>query len=385
MIRRAALLALSLAVASCARPDAASEPRSLAVLRVGAVPLLEIGVVEGDEHYTFQDVTGVLPLPSGDVVVADGGAGELTRYAADGTFVRRWGRRGQGPGEFGSLSRVYPWTGDSVAALDQANVRVSVFGPDGGFSRQIDAHTLSGDTLFAMDVWLYGRFWVDGAVDAAARSRVRAALDRLPAPPSPPGWRYARVAADQRVWVREPGVEPDGRRRWTVLDPSGTPSAVATTPARFDPRYLGADRVVGRWRDGNDVNFVRGYALERTGETRPAPVWLSAAAERTDVPPPEEAEFLATIRTAIKRMASAQEIHYASHYSYTSETDSLEWEAPEGVLVDFVDAGTRGWTAVFTHPGFDRICGLSYGADVPPGWQPGHIVCGAAASSGGEG
>ncbi len=379
MIRRAVLLALPLAAAACAAPEAPPEARELAVMGLGTPPLLEIGVMEGDDHYTFQDVTGVLRLPSGEVVVSDGGSGEVTRYAADGSFVRRWGGRGEGPGEFRALSRVYPWAGDSIAALDQAIGRLSVFDAGGRFARQVDARDVSGDSLFAMDVWLYGRYWVDGAVDAAARSRVRAALDRLPSPTAPPGYRLVRVATDGRLWIREPAVEGDGKRAWTVLDPSGTPTAVVDVPERLDPQYLAADRVMGRWRGENDVNFVRTYALVDAGGVRPEPAWLASPAARPDVAAPAQEEFLALIRGSLKQMASAQEIHYATHYTYTAEVDSLEWEAPEGLVADVVRAGTRGWTAVFTHPGLDRICGLSYGFNVPPGWQPGAIVCGPAA------
>jgi hypothetical protein len=267
-----------------------------------------------------------------------------------------------------------------VAALDQQSRRLSVFDADGDFGRQVDAPEVSGDSLFAMDVWLYGRFWVDGAVGREARSTVRAALDRLPQPVAAPGYRYVRVAADGRLWVREPHAAQPGTTAWTVIDASGTPVAAAVLPDRLDPQHLGAERVIGRWRGESDVNFVRAYALRETGTTTHAPAWITSPEPRLDVPAPEEAEFLAMIRTAIRQMASAQEIHYATHYGYTSETDSLTWEAPEGLEVDFVDAGTRGWTAVFTHPGLDRICGLSYGFDVPAGWRPGAIACGPSAA-----
>jgi len=386
MSRRPLLLALLPLACACAEPGVRSRSRSvdLPVLSVDATPALEIGVLEGDERYTFQNVTSVTPLSSGALVVADAGAAELLRYAADGTFERRWGGRGGGPGEFGQLARVYAWTGDSVAALDQQSERLSVFDAVGAFARQVGAREVSGDSLFAMDVWLYGRFWVDGAVGREARSAVRAALDRLPRPVAAPGYRYVRVASDGRLWVREAHASEAGTTAWTVLDASGAPVAAAVLPDRLDPQYLGAGRVIGRWRGESDVNFVRAYELRETGATSAAPAWLTSPESRPDVPAPEEAEFLAMIRNAIKQMASAQEIHYATHYSYTSEIDSLTWEAPEGLVVDFVDAGTRGWTAVFTHPGFDRICGLSYGFDVPAGWRPGAIVCGPAAAHASE-
>jgi hypothetical protein len=343
-------------------------------------PVLEIGVLEGDEHYTFQDVTGLLPLASGGVVVADGGASELSLYAPDGSFVRRWGRLGQGPGEFRMLSRVYPWPGDSVAALEGTTGRLSVFDSAGAFARQTSANVLSGDSLFGMDVWLYGRFWVDGALRRDERSRVRRALAGLAPPASPPGYRVVRVASDGRLWIREPGARPDGTRAWTVLGASGRPEAVVDVPVRLDPQYLGARRVLGRWLGESHVNFVRRYRIEDTGRTEPLPAWLSAPPVSAPTRGPAESDFLDAIREALKRMAVAQEIHYADHGTYTSEIDSLDWERSEDLVVDVVTAGARGWTAVFTHPALDRICGLGYGFTVPPGWPNGGIVCGPPAT-----
>lgn len=373
-------LATVVALAACSEARTPVGAHAVPVLSLGA-PDLEIGVLEGDERYTFQDVTGLLPRPSGGVVVADGGTSELTLYAPDGTFVRRWGGRGEGPGEFRMLSRVYPWPGDSLAALDGSTDRLSVFDSAGSFGRQMPASGLSGDTLFALDVWLYGRFWVDGALDGDARARVRAALDGLNPPPSGPGYRVVRVASDGRLWIREPGARPDGTRPWTVLSASGTPEAVVDVPARLDPQYLGAGRLLGRWRGTSDVHFVRGYRIEDSGRTGPPPAWLSVPRDRAPSGVPAPSDFLDAIRGALKSMAVAQEIHYAGHGTYTAEIDSLDWERPEDVVADVVTAGTRGWTAVFTHPAIDRMCGLGYGYTVPPGWPNGAVVCGPPAAS----
>jgi hypothetical protein len=380
-----AILLLAVAAAwGCAPVEQGSRmPGDLPVLALSAEPSLEIGVMEGDEHYTFQDVVDVLPLPSGELAISDGGASELTLYAPDGTFLRRFGGRGQGPGEFRGLSRIYPWSGDSVLALDNMTQRVSVFDSAGGFARQMPARSLSGDSVFAMDVWLYGRFWVDGAVDASARTRVKRALDRLPPPTTAPGYREVRVASDGRLWIREPASGAEGLRTWTVAGADGRPQALIDIPRSFDPRYLGAKRLVGRWLGDDDVNFVRAYAVEETGRRRATPGWLSAAPpDAGPTPATDEKEIRAQIAAGLKTLASAQEIHYASHSSYTADIDSLGWERPEGMMVDFVNADRRGWVAVFTHPGFDRICGLGYGFTVPPGWPPGAIICGPAATPG---
>jgi hypothetical protein len=370
----------ALALSSCgpAEQSAARRdiPGQLPVLALSQKPALEIGVMEGDAHYTFQNVVGVLPLSSGDLVVSDGGAQELTLYAPDGTFVRRWGGKGDGPGEFRALSHVYAGTGDSIMAEDGRTARVSVFDSAGKLARQVAAKDISGDTLLSMDVWLYGRFWVDGAPEADARARVEAALDHLPPPTSTPGYRVVRVGSDGRLWIREPGVATDGMRAWTVLSAAGEPQAVIDMPERFDPQYFGPHRVVGRWRGDQDVNFVRAYGVEDTGRKAPTPSWLSASPQTTAAPPADEKELRAEIRGAIRNMAVAQEIHYANSLTYTTDLDSLKWERPQDMMVAFVHADQRGWAAVFTRPGFDRLCALAYGFDMPPGWTPGMILCG---------
>ena len=381
MSARVRLLLVSLvpvvvAAASCAPAKQTPRmPQELPVLALSQEPTLQIGVMEGDEHYLFQNVVSVLPLASGELAVSDAGANEVTVYADDGTFLRRWGGRGQGPGEFRMLSRIYPATGDSLMALDMAGYRFSVFDTAGNFARQVPATELSGDTLFSADEWLYGLFWVDGGMSAEARDRVKRALDHLPAPISAPGYRVVKVGADGRLWVREPEVDAQGARRWTVLSSSGQPEATIDIPERLEPQYLDAERVIGRWTGENDVNFVRVYDVARTGADRPTPAWLATPPDSTGVPPADEKEVRAQIVETLKQLAMAQEIHYSTHYTYTSDPDSLKWEKPEDLMVDFVNAGPRGWVAVFTHPGFDRICGLGYGYTTPPGWAPGRIIC----------
>lgn len=372
----AAVAFLALVLAACAPPEHAPHtPLQLPVLALSQKPTLQIGVMEGDAHYTFASVADVLPLPSGEIVVSDGGAQELTLYSPEGTFVRRWGGRGQGPGEFRALSRLYPGTGDSILALDNVTQRVSVFDTAGDYAREMPVRELSGDSVFPGDVWLYGRFWVDGAMAAGARARVRQALDELPPPRSAPGYRVVRVASDGRLWAREPKVTAGGMRVWTVLSAAGEPQALIDIPERFEPQYLGAKRLLGRWRGESDVNFVRAYAVEKTGRQAPTPAWLAGPPDTTTMAPADEKEVRAQILAGVRSMAVKQEIYYAGHYSYTTSIDSLEWEPSGGLTADFVNAGPRGWAAVFTRPDFDRVCALAYGANAPAGWQPGMLVC----------
>ena len=54
---------------------------------------------------------------------------------ADGGFVRQWGRKGEGEGQFNQPNRVVV-KGEEVIVVDSGNHRVQVFGLDGTFVRQ---------------------------------------------------------------------------------------------------------------------------------------------------------------------------------------------------------------------------------------------------------
>jgi hypothetical protein len=83
-------------------------------------PLLEIGVIEGPEELVFAAIESVVRLPDGTVAVSDAGATRISLFDADGAFLRSWGRQGDGPGEFRSLSRIYPLGRDSLMAAVSA-------------------------------------------------------------------------------------------------------------------------------------------------------------------------------------------------------------------------------------------------------------------------
>jgi hypothetical protein len=363
--------------------DAEAAPGTVPVLEAQATPSLEIGVMEGDPNYSFDDVVGTLHLASGNIAVADGGAEQISLFAPDGTFIRHVGGRGEGPGEFSDLVRLYASGSDSIWAAEGMMRRVLVFDSSGSYARQFSALDVSADSVFALDSWLHGRYWIEGGLRPAERAPVRAALDALPEPTTAPGFRMVRIAEDGRLWIREAEVSASGTRIWTIVEPSGRPTSMIELPAQLDPLEIGRETVTGRWRGESDVNFVRTYAFSPGGETRAPPAWIMAPSAPATGPAPTEDEFLLTIRNAIRGMAMAEEMHYASHMTYTAETDSLDWERPDGVEVTFIQGNARAWSAAFTHPAFDRVCALAYGFDVPAGWQPGRVVCAPARSTAG--
>jgi DNA-binding beta-propeller fold protein YncE len=96
--------------------------------------------VAGNGPDTFDRPTGVAIAPNGDVFVSDGhfpnkhDSARVVKFTRDGRFIKAWGRKGAGPGEFdephdifvgGSQGRVY--------VADRRNRRIQVFDQDGNF------------------------------------------------------------------------------------------------------------------------------------------------------------------------------------------------------------------------------------------------------------
>lgn len=93
-----------------------------------------IGEVEGPGEYVFGRISDVVVDAQGHIHVADPQATEIRIFSPAGAFVRRLGREGEGPGEFGHISGL-TLTSSGVAALDGRLNRVTVFGPEGDVSR----------------------------------------------------------------------------------------------------------------------------------------------------------------------------------------------------------------------------------------------------------
>lgn len=99
-------------------------------------PSLTIGTFQGDTLYQLYRVSGGTRLSDGRIVLSDNGSFQLRVFGPDGTFLGRWGREGEGPGEFQSIEIVGKLAGDTVVVLDGRQRRISLFHPDTGFLAQ---------------------------------------------------------------------------------------------------------------------------------------------------------------------------------------------------------------------------------------------------------
>ena len=127
-------------------------PDGSRVWLVGPEPSVSIGEREGRDPYMLHQVRDATKLNDGRILVANGGDDELRVFDASGIWLESWGGRGEGPGEFGDLSHVDSWAGDSVIAWSGPGSSISVFDSEGNFGRgftlEIDADDPFGLYVF---------------------------------------------------------------------------------------------------------------------------------------------------------------------------------------------------------------------------------------------
>jgi hypothetical protein len=88
-----------------------------------------------DADYLFNSIQDVAGCPGGFFLL-DGGNREVVRLTIDGSVIFRFGRRGQGPGEF-QLPAALRVSKDHIWVADARNRRYSVFRLDGTYERDV--------------------------------------------------------------------------------------------------------------------------------------------------------------------------------------------------------------------------------------------------------
>lgn len=103
--------------------------------------LYRVGSQQDDDWDTFGQVAGVDFDGSGNLYVLDTQAAGFLVVDLQGNLIRRFGRLGEGPGEFGgdaAPALVFTVLGDGrIAVFDAGRRHFVVFGPDGQFERQV--------------------------------------------------------------------------------------------------------------------------------------------------------------------------------------------------------------------------------------------------------
>lgn len=167
--------------------------------------------VAGEDDRHFNKPADVAVAANGDIFVADGyGNSRVAKFDKTGRFLRAWGRKGKGEGEFNLPHAVRLDSKGRVYVGDRENNRIQVFEPDGTFVRQLaqgvapfGLFITDDDTLFVAD----GR--VNRVVKMTLDGRVLAAWGHTGAGPGEFRMPHGiTVGRDGAVYV----TEIDGKR-----------------------------------------------------------------------------------------------------------------------------------------------------------------------------
>jgi streptogramin lyase len=118
--------------------------------------------VAGETNDTFNRPSAVVTAPNGDIFVADGHGGNsnarIVKFSKDGKFIKTWGRKGTGPGEFGELHAIAIDSSGRVFVGDRTNNRIQIFDQEGKFlaewkqfGRPSAIYIDASDTIYVAD------------------------------------------------------------------------------------------------------------------------------------------------------------------------------------------------------------------------------------------
>ena len=140
--------------------------------------------VAGDGPDTFNGVTDVAVAPNGDIFVADGHVNaRIVKFSKDGTFIKTWGKKGDGPGEFNVPHTIFFDSRGRLLVGDRSNKRIQIFDQDGTF---LDQWTQFGspsgifiapdDTLYVVDYNDKMGLFIGSAKDGSIRYKIDSTL-----------------------------------------------------------------------------------------------------------------------------------------------------------------------------------------------------------------
>jgi len=97
--------------------------------------------VAGSGTDVFSGPCDVAIAANGDIFVADGHIADtpvnrIMKFSKDGKFIKAWGKRGTGPGEFDTPHSIAIDSRGRIFVADRSNSRVQIFDQDGKFLDQ---------------------------------------------------------------------------------------------------------------------------------------------------------------------------------------------------------------------------------------------------------
>ncbi len=97
---------------------------------------LRIGIESGDENYMFSQLNSIQVSDKEEVIVYDGKEVLIKVFDKNGKFIRKFGQKGQGPGEIQRVSYIN-LIGENINVMDLGNNRFSYYSIEGKCIKEI--------------------------------------------------------------------------------------------------------------------------------------------------------------------------------------------------------------------------------------------------------
>ena len=90
-----------------------------------------------------------------------------------------------------------------------------------------------------------------------------------------------------------------------------------------------------------------------------------------------ERAYEAAMRSDLRNLATAQQMYFAEHASYSPSLEALAYSPSPGVRLEIIAASGSGWRAVARHETGTAECRIGVGTGVPPGDVEREVQCSA--------
>ena len=118
--------------------------------------------VSGEGPNTFNGPTDVAVAQNGDIFISDGHVNSrIVKFSKDGTFIKAWGKKGTGPGEFNLPHSIVFDSRGRLLVADRSNKRIQIFDQNGTFLDQWSQFGEASGLFIAQDDTLYVTDWQD--------------------------------------------------------------------------------------------------------------------------------------------------------------------------------------------------------------------------------
>ena len=89
----------------------------------------------------------------------------------------------------------------------------------------------------------------------------------------------------------------------------------------------------------------------------------------------KEKAYIASMKSDLRNMATAEESYFADNQTYTTSLTAMNFTASQAVVATVTDAKGTGWAANTSHPATTVTCQVGFGADSIAGVGDGVIQC----------